>query len=215
MPTRNRRKIYVPRRFYHIYNRGVNKQAIFHRQKDYIFYYHCIKEYLTPKKWLIKEIHNKGYKEKTINKKLSQLGWIRNYYTEITLVAFCLMPNHIHLVVKQEGERSISSFMQSLHTRYGKYHKKYHSSSGPLFEDRFKARLIQDTKDLLKVTRYVHLNPKNTDPFAYRWSSLPYYKSKKKPIWINTKIIQEEFAKSGFTIGYKSYLDWIKDGPFE
>lgn len=217
MPSLHRRKIYLPKRYYHIYNQGTNKQNIFHRNRDYLFYYLCLKEYLTPKSTQIVEMEKRGYLPDNLDRKLVYLGWLKNFSSEITLVAHCLMPNHIHLLVEQNSERSITSFMQALHTRYAKYHKKHHHTFGPLFRDRFKARLIQDDKDLICVSRYIHRNPLDigVNPETYRWSSLNYYKGIKKPSWLNTELILGKFEKSAFRTTYPSYLEWANDEPPE
>jgi len=78
---------------------------------------------------------------------------------KISLVCYCLMPNHIHLAVRQNSEEPIYKFMQSLHTSYGAYFNKKYRSVGSLWQDRFKQRIIGDVGDLLYLSFYIHLNP--------------------------------------------------------
>ncbi len=83
--------------------------------------------------------------------------------------------------------------MQSLHTRYTSYHRKYHASTGHLFQGRFKAKLVNDERYLHEVLRYIHKNPKDlgVDPTKYRWSSLRHYRSQNNLSWMNKKIISK------------------------
>lgn len=215
MPSQYRNKIYLANTAYHIYNRGVNKQTIFHSNKDYLFYLKCLKEYLTPKEELISELVQKKMKKETMQKKLAYLLQLKNYSAEISLLAFCLMPNHIHLIVWQKDERAIARFMQSLQTRYGKYHAKRYSRIGPLYQDRYRAKPILDKKYLLDVSRYVHLNPVvlGIPYYKYRWVSTCYYKNERATAWLKIKIILEEFSISPIAKGYSSYYDWLDDRP--
>ena len=190
MPSINRNKIYLPNTVYHVYNRGVNKQAIFHHNKDYLFYLLCLKEYLSPKHVLIDELNAATISEVTKQKKLEYLLKLKNFYGAIDLLAYCLMPNHIHLLLKQDDAHDMEKFMQSLHTRYGKHHAKRYNRIGPLYQDRYRAKPILDSQYLLDVSRYIHLNPIglgiNFD--TYSWSSVRFYKSTKNPQWLNKSV---------------------------
>lgn len=220
MPSKHRKKVYTAGGWYHLFNRGTNRQTIFHSNKDYLFYRQCLYEYLTPKRSQIKNLQSKGYSEETLDRKLRYLSELKNYSQEIKLVAFTLMPNHIHLQVRQKERYSIVSFIRSLHTRYAIYHSKKHGTIGPLFQGRYKATHRQDDSFILKVSKYIHLNPRDIgqDPFNYRWSSLRYYKAQKTPSWIDTETIIKKFQKHPYAKRHSAYLTWIRtdlpnDGP--
>ena len=125
MPRRN--QIFIPGGYYHVYNRGHNKQPIFLHYKDYKRYITRLKEYL--------DKH------------------------PVTLLAFCLMPNHIHLLLRQDGDESLDRFIHRLHTAYTKYFNIKYERVGSVFQSRFKAKLIETDEYLLHVSRYIHLNP--------------------------------------------------------
>lgn len=93
----------------------------------------------------------------------------------VSVLCYCLMPNHIHLVLRQETEVPIYKFMQSLHTSYGIYFNKKYDRVGGLWQDRFKQKNIFDNSYLLYLSVYIHLNPlidKITENLnEYIWSS--------------------------------------------
>lgn len=186
MPSPYRTKVYLENSIYHIFNRGVNKQHIFHSKADYVFYLMCLKEYLLPKSVIENELRSRQYKKTTLSRKLHCLGYLRNYSDEIELLAYCLMPNHIHLLVKQKPRDAISRFMQSLHTRYKRQHALKHGSVGPLFQGRYKAKVVVSDEYLFQVVDYIHKNPKNIckDYRKYPWSSARYYLSARGPAWL-------------------------------
>jgi len=79
----------------------------------------------------------------------------------LTTNAFCLMPNHFHLLLHQaEDETAVSKAMQSLGTTYSMYFNRKHQRRGSIFESVFKASPILSDVYLQHITRYIHLNPK-------------------------------------------------------
>jgi len=75
------------------------------------------------------------------------------------LLAYCLMPNHFHLVLRPEADGDLSRWMQWLMTSHvRRYHRHYHGS-GHVWQGRFKSFPIQDDEHLLAVVRYVEMNP--------------------------------------------------------
>ena len=94
--------------------------------------------------------------------------------TGAVLLAYCLMPNHVHLLI-QEGDQSISVLMHRLGVRYAYwFNKKYHRT-GHVFQDRFFSRPVEDDGYLLMVIHYIHFNPVKAKlcdaPEDYLWSS--------------------------------------------
>ncbi len=77
---------------------------------------------------------------------------------EVRLLAYCLMPNHFHLVVRQRVHDGIPTFMRKLGTSYAMYYNARHGHSGTLFQGRFKSTHVDTDKYLLWLLRYVHLN---------------------------------------------------------
>jgi len=89
------------------------------------------------------------------------LSKIKGYITELslTIIAYCLMPNHYHLFVRQDGEERAGKLAQLVFNSYVKaYNKRYHHS-GTLFEGPYNARIIDNESYLLHLCRYIHANP--------------------------------------------------------
>lgn len=159
---------FVNDQFYHLYNRGINKQQVFTDRRDYnrfiktLFYYQID----NPKPRLSFYKPNGIYKIDPTKK-------------IVNVVAYCLMPNHFHILVKQLREGGISEFMRKFVHSYTKYRNTKNQSQGPIFQSLFKAVLIESDEQLLHVSRYIHLNPLVSylikDLNLYPWSSYPSY----------------------------------------
>ena len=91
--------------------------------------------------------------------------------------AYCLMTNHVHMVIKCDNSL-LSKSIQSLVVRYVHYFNKKYSRTGSLFQDRFKSKNIETLKYFLEVCRYVHRNPEKAGMALtqnYKWSSYQEY----------------------------------------
>jgi len=97
----------------------------------------------------------------------------------VQVIAYCLMPTHIHFVIKQMKDNGISRFMADLKNSYTRYFNLHHRRKGPLWEGRFKNVLIETSDQLAHVTRYVHLNPVSSamieKPEEWKYSSYAEY----------------------------------------
>lgn len=187
MPTRNTRKQYAEDAYYHIYSRGVNKQEVFVDALDYAYFLSLLKRYLSNK-------------PETSDARVAY----KHFTKEISLLAYCLMPNHIHMLIHQNEKDSIARFMQSLMTSYSMYFNKRHKRVGPIFQSRYLASLIDQDNYLHHISRYIHLNPK--DWRTYEYTSLPYYMNDKKAEWLNPYPILELFNSDS-----QEYLSFVAD----
>ena len=98
---------------------------------------------------------------------------------KISIICYCLMPNHFHLLLRQDSKIPISSFIQSLHTSYSMYFNNKYNKVGHLFQGPFKQKEVDKDEYLLQVSSYIHLNPMvdglAIKPEDYQWSSYPDY----------------------------------------
>ncbi len=96
----------------------------------------------------------------------------------VDLLAYCLLPNHVHLLL-ETPEGNLSKLMQAFQTSYTVSFNKRHSRTGHVFEQRYKALVVDKDNYLLQVSRYIHLNAVAARiaerPQQYRWSSYPSY----------------------------------------
>lgn len=209
MPAKNRIKPYVENSYYHIYNRGVEKRIIFMDEQDYGVFLSYLKTYLLPKDAnLLEKIVADSLtspKQKADALKLLRLN---NFSDCLSLVAYCLMPNHFHLLVKQTEADTIDRFMNSLCTRYSMYFNKRYKRVGPLFQGLYKGVLVNTDEQLLHLTRYIHRNPASKGPALkdYKYSSYSIYLGIQTISWVEPKMILSHFGKSEWT-SYQSFIE--------
>lgn len=115
------------------------------------------------------------------------------------LLAFCLMTNHVHLLV-QVGDVPLSKIIQNISFRYTRWVNWRKSRSGHLFQGRYKAFLVDADEYLLQLVRYIHLNPVRVGmaklPGDYRWSSHRAYVGKDVLPWLATDLIIGQLAST-------------------
>lgn len=136
--------------FYHIYNRGHDRRVIFLDQQDYdrfiLLLFVCN---------FVQSIHLSNYRRR----EYKDLLIINRHKTLVDIGAYCLMPNHFHLLLHENRERGISLFMQKLLTSYTMYFNKKYRHTGSLFEGTFRAIQIDSDEYLKYLFAYIHLNP--------------------------------------------------------
>ena len=214
MPSKNIIKDYIEDGYYHIYNRGVEKRTIFLDEQDCIVFLHYLKLYLSP----IEELKQLDLPGLRIAK------FIRlNLSAEIDLLAFALMPNHIHLQIKQKTTDGIVKLMKRLATAYVMYFNKKYLRVGSLFQNTYKATLIETDEYLLHLSRYIHLNPaKITHKIINfkEFSSYPYYLGQKQASWIKPQEILSYFRSAQRKdlkdiLSYQSFVENYKESSAE
>ena len=215
MPARNSRKQYSDNSYYHIYNRGVEKRTIFLDQQDYAVFLNYLKEYLLPKdeKSLSERLSNQdtSYKEKD---KILKLLRLNNFADEITLLAYCLMPNHFHFFVKQKSAQSIDKFINSLGTRYTMYFNRKYKRVGSLYQGVYKAVSVVHDAQFLYLSKYIHKQALASQGEALQEdqpSSYPEYLGERKTKWIHPEEILSYFSKTNPKFSYKSFVEELED----
>ena len=145
--------------YYHLYNRGNDKRLIFLDDNDclrfLVLLYVCNNT---------AEVHISSYKgDQGVS--LMEMFELERGDSLVSIGAYCLMPNHFHLLVKAESEQGISVFMKKILTGYSMYFNKKYQRSGKLFEGPFKAKHVDEDSYLQYLYAYIHLNPvKTIDP---------------------------------------------------
>lgn len=212
MPAKNSIKEFVPNAYYHIYNRGVEKRTIFQDEQDRAVFLSYLKTYLLPK-----DEHSLqailAHKESSSKEKDRALKLLRlnNFADSLTLLAFCLMPNHFHFLVKQTDPMTIDRFMQSFCTRYTVYFNKKYRRVGGLFQGLYKAVRVTSEEQLLHLSRYIHRNPitlasQGSTLQEFVHSSYPQYVNRVHIEWIHPEDILSSFPKSG-KAGYREFVE--------
>ena len=215
---------------YHVYNRGVEKRIIFPTEGDYTRFIRSLFE-LNDKNPVQKLYVPKKFKSQVIPEaKLPELRKPRELLVEI--LAFCLMPNHFHLILREIKEGGTRTFMHKLGTGYTNFFNQKYERVGSLFQGPYKIISVTNDSHLLYLPYYVHLNPldlvqpewrdgiikdieKATQYLEdYRWSSLPdYWGIKNYP-----SVTQRGFLEN--ILGpvqeqKRALFDWIKRNELE
>lgn len=137
----------------------------------------------------------------------------------INLIAYCLMPTHLHFILQPTEKDAVSTFMSNLQNSYTRFFNLKHKRKGPLWEGRFKKVLVETDEQLLHLSRYVHLNPATADlvnrPENWEFSSYGEYIGRaKEKVCSYNKFIDVDIAhyKKFVTnqIGYQRELAKIK-----
>jgi len=105
------------------------------------------------------------YRQTEVRIKFSKFLTYQNQFKQLNddrlvdIIAYCLMPTHIHLILRQLKEEGISTYMRKVLNSYARYFNTKYNRKGPLYEGRFRTVLIESNEQLYQLTRYVHLNP--------------------------------------------------------
>ncbi|TRZ54259.1 hypothetical protein D4S03_00365 [bacterium] len=197
MPSKNAIKEYEVGAYYHIYNRGVEKRSVFQDDQDYKTFLSYLKFYLSAPEVNPESNDLRGLSSQV--SKISPSKILKNYQKEISLLAYCLMPNHFHLLIKQNTDHSMSSFMSSLSTKYVRYFNTRHKRVGHLFQDRYKAVKIETEKQWIYLSKYIHRNPCEESPRRslanYPYSSYANYLGNFSQPWLKPNAILSSFGK--------------------
>ncbi|OGD60327.1 hypothetical protein A3I57_00365 [Candidatus Beckwithbacteria bacterium RIFCSPLOWO2_02_FULL_47_23] len=200
MPSKNTIKVYVEQSYYHIYNRGINKDKIFLDDQDY-------KTFLSYLKFYLSFPNLQGDSSQVAPSKQ-----LKNYAGQVRLIAYCLMPNHYHLMVWQNEADRINFFMRSLATKYSRYFNRKYKRLGPVFQSVYKAVLVESESQLLYLSKYIHRNPIEVLParsllVGYKYSSYGNYLNLFYQDWVNKEDILGLFSKTEGAESYKTFVE--------
>lgn len=150
-------KIYASQAYYWVGSRGLNKQQIFKDSEDYQEFIALLKRHLTQE--VTKDRLGRPYEK---------------IYAKVEVVAYCLLPSNFQLMIYQYDADGLPDLMRRVLTGYTMYFNKKHNRSGSLFQSRYKAVLVHDPMEILKISRYIHLKPQSDgqDYATYQYSSV-------------------------------------------
>lgn len=182
--------------YYHICNRGVDGRNIVTSARDADRFVQCLDVFndveLTGSLYLLSFKVDKPKRKKKL----------------VDIIAYCINPNHFHLVVCQLVDNGISKFIKRLAGGYSWYFNKKHGRKGALFQGPFKAKLVDENNYLLHVTTYVNLNNKvhglSDQVASFVRSSWPQYQGLATG-FCNPKIILSQFGN------HKEYVTYANE----
>lgn len=196
---------FVTDEYYHVFNRGVAKQQIFHDEHDHLRFLQTLSFYRESKpETKLSLIAPERMQTILAEEPVSPL---------VEILAYCLMPNHFHLLLKQNTDGGISFFLQQLQNSYGRFYNTKRHRVGTIFQGPFKAVAVTTNEQLLHLSRYIHLNPVvarlEKQVGEYPWSSLPYYRAGKSDRVCNpTMILQMSGGSARYDEFVADYADY-------
>ena len=221
--------------FYHIYDRGVEKRNIFQEDIDYVRFIHDMYEFNDDNFVASSNVRLSCRSPKGATEKLVELVFIEKKDKKprkllVDILAFCLMPNHYHFILRQKIDNGITKFMHKLGTGYTNYFNLKNERTGSLFQGSYRAKEIDQQNYFDYLLFYLHFNPldligenwrekgkkdsRKYEDFLknYRWSShLDYFGQKNFPSVISRDFYLDLLKGE---LGYKNQIkDWIKIIP--
>lgn len=209
----------------HTVNRGVDKRKIFMDGKDYIRFIHDMFEFNDVEPV---QVNVNYYFQKSLDVRRPKQERQKPRKLLVDILAFCLMPNHYHLLLSPRVESGVALFMKKLNGGYAKYFNERYERSGALFQGRYKRVIIKNEAHFIHLPYYIHFNP--LDLFTpswrereikdykkalrfleqYRWSShLDYLGKKNFPSVTQRGFLLEFFG--GSEKYKKNIKGWLKD----
>ena len=194
---------------YHVLNRGVDKRQIFMDKQDHLRFIHNLYEFNNQERT---ELNFYKFRDYGANGKVSKTNK-KPRKLLVNILAFCLMPNHYHIMLSPKIDDGIPQFMKKLNAGYSKYFNQKYERGGTLFQGRYRKALVTNNTHFLHLPFYIHFNPldlsypewrenkissqKKTLEFlkSYRWSShLDYLGIKNFPSVLNMRALMETFG---------------------
>ena len=173
---------------YHIYNRGAHKRATFTNDEDYNRFLILLLASNSKRSFELRHLlkkHEGQHLDKIFEEFFDQ--------DLVDVLAYCLMPNHFHLVLRQKSENGIEKFIQKLCTAYSMYFNTKYEHSGVLFQGRYQSVHIDNEAYYRYIFAYLHLNP------------IELLQSDWKEVGIKNSSRTRKFLS---TYRYSSYIDY-------
>lgn len=152
-------------------------------------------------------IYNRGANRlpifRTRDNYLFLLRKVKKYaaHFEISVIAYCLMPNHYHFLLRQDGPHPISAFVQAVFNSYTKAFNKMFDRSGTLFEGPFRAIMVDRDAYLVHLCRYIHRNPLEAGlvdhPARWEFSNYREWVGERNGTLVDRALVREWFPSPG------------------
>jgi len=191
---------------YHILSKSIAGYEIFNTPADYLRMVHLLRYYQKETKMRFSDFLLLKGVGTGFNTYLAEYNADKNDLVQI--IAYCLMPTHFHLILKQLENEGISKFIGNILNSYTRYFNVKHKRRGPLWEAKFKNVLVGNDEQLLHLTRYLHSNP--TTALLVEKPEEWIYSSYKEYLGENDEVALCDF-KDVIDINPKSYRKFVND----
>lgn len=195
--------------YYHIYNRGIKKQIIFHDRPDYVRFMFLMLFFQSPvsipqcNRYIKNYLLTNDYK--ISEALLSEILQDR----VVELMNFCIMPNHFHATVHSLKDGSVGEYMHKVCNSYAKYYNLKYKNTGHVFQGSYKVKQYFDENDLVYLSAYIHRNPQELEKWKnraieYPWSSYQDYLQSR---WADLLIPDEILNRFQSNDEYYNYVE--------
>jgi len=171
----DRKRVFAVGSFYHIFTKSIAGYQIFKSDSDYERIVEIMQYYVYENI----PIRFSFYKRLKEDKRIKNASDFDKLDKLVDIIAYCIMPTHIHLLLTPSKENSISIYMKNLLNSYTRYFNTKNNRKGPLWQGRFKDVMVESNAQLLHLTRYIHLNPASSglveNPKDWKYSSYKEY----------------------------------------
>ncbi len=207
MPSRT--DVFTNECYYHVFDKTIDNRKVFDNQKvskefikTFLYYRSC-------------RAHIRYSKLKQMPKDVSTSILDEVFYPSyflVHIVAYCLMPNHYHFLLKQQMTNGIVTFMSNSLNSFTHYYNNLNKRKGPLFLTQFKSKKITSDEQLIYVSSYIHRNPLSSGLVVSPKELCTYpYSSMKAYMGTNNERIYTQPVLLNFNEGIKSYLKYTSE----
>lgn len=141
---------------YHVFNKSIEGFRIFNHESDFLRFISLLSYY----RFANVPVKHSKLLELTSYEQVEILDYLVGRGNKLVeIVAYCLMPTHFHLILKQLIDNGISKFISQIQNSYSHYFNTKYDRKGPLWQGYFKNVQVVTDAQLLHLTRYIHLNP--------------------------------------------------------
>jgi putative transposase len=157
--------------FYHVFTKSIAGFEVFRYRDEYLRMLETFQFYQCPRPGV--RFSRRESSNACISSNMGSAAWY------VRLIAYCIMPTHVHFMLEQRSDDGISEFMRLTLNSYARYFNEKTGRKGPLLESRFENRMISTDDHALHMTRYIHLNPSSAglvpNPEDWEFSSYKEY----------------------------------------
>lgn len=194
---------------YHVFNHSVGRMPIFRGARECGLFLEAMKFYLQPNPPTRFSIYRtaRGKFSIQLNERL------------VTVICYCLMPNHFHITLRQEEDDGIKKFIQRVSNSFAHYFNLKYDKRGHVFEGNFKSVHVEKDEQLVHLSRYIHLNPVTAylveNPIYYPYSSYKAFIGEETLDFVDPTLVLQQFPSreeyKKFVLSQKDYQRAVKE----
>ncbi|KKU70587.1 MAG: hypothetical protein UX94_C0004G0051 [Parcubacteria group bacterium GW2011_GWA2_47_21] len=206
-----RKPVIAPGEIYHILNRGTDLKPIFLDERDFVRFLYLVlhAQSSLPLNNTVRSVAHYAL-SRQFSRRASRVNEIVAKRV-VTLIGFCLMPNHFHLIVREEKEGGMANYLHRIQNAYVKYFNTKYRRTGHLFQGAYKAVRVESNTQLLHLSAYVHKNPRGLKEWRAALPDYPYgsftdyIKENRFGDLLDTEIISSQFKNK--KVDYRKFVD--------